>query len=839
MAMPRVLVLVAAALPAIVPAVPASAARPSIAARAAGGPGASVVDGAAVADGAASAAGATVADGVAAGARAGTPTGRASAAMVRRGAGAVELPTGGRALSLRYTASGPLDAEQAGGGLLGCPSADGECAPGEGTRRWIDVDGDPATFNSSSATIVVPARAAVDHAVLYWGGDLASDRAARCAGVPAVAAPAPERADRVRIRLDGGDYVSLRATTVDGLRTGNGRTYQAYADVTRLLAARSASEGSTPVVVTVANVRLAQGVGCAGGWSIAVVYRHPAAAHRTVLLYDGLVAAGGPRTVKLDGFRADAPVEARLGVVAYDGGGRAIGAAAVNGTGLPGGISDPVARVTRVPDGAVAPGATSAAIALPDGGYAAGAVLFTARTEPTVRLDRAVVRVAGGPAGDVDGGDVAAGDRLRLSVEVRNVGPRTLRLATLAESVPAGLSMVAGSVRLDGRTVPDAAVGDGGAGYSITLGDVPPAASRSVVYEATVRANARSGVPIVARARLDFWVDHSPVRPSDPALLFSRSEQVEVVPNRVDLEVGMAVDAGEVPADGEARFTTTVTNAGRVAATGVVVTDRLPEELAPLLAEPSQGDFDAVARRWRVGELRPGASATLTLVVRVDDVGSYTNAAEVAEVKQHDLDSVPDDADPADDDTGVATVTGAATSRVEANLAVSQSVTTQFAPGRPGRLVVAVTNLGPGVASGLTVSESLPAGLTFVSGSGDGWSCGPTPGGAVCRDVRDGLHGRRHPGETVQLEVIISVAADAPAEGTVVTTVTSGVDDPDGSDDTVTTRVGVGTPAAAPPSLAGGAAWIGLAVMAVGAVLLGTAAVLHRRARRPTRTIPR
>jgi uncharacterized repeat protein (TIGR01451 family) len=800
MSMPRILVVIAAALPLALPVVPASAE--------AGGGGA------------------------------GTPGGRATAAMVGRAAGAVELPTGGRALSLRYAASGPLDAEQAGASLLGCPTADGECAPGEGTRRWIDVDGDPATFNSSSATIVVPARAAVDHAVLYWGGDLASDRAARCAGLPAAAAPSPERADRVRIRLDGdgADYVSVRATTVDGLRTANGRTYQAYADVTRLLAARSAAEGSTPVVITVADAQVAQGADCAGGWSIVVVYRHPAAAHRTVLLYDGLVAAGGPRTVKLDGFRAAGPVEARLGVVAYHGGGLSVGAAMVNGAGLADRISD--ARVVRAPDDAVAPGATSAAIVLPDGGYAAGAVVFTARTEPMVSLRRAVVRVAGGPSGDVNGGDVAGGDRLRLSVEVRNVGPRTLRLVTVAESVPAGLSMVAGSVRLDGRVVPDAAVGDGSAGYSITLGDVPPAASRSVIYEATVRNNARSGVPIVARARLDFWVDHSPVRPSDPALLFSRSEQVEVVPNRVDLEVGMAVDAGEVPTDGEARFTATVTNTGRVPATGVVVSDRLPDQLAPLLAESSQGDFDAVTRRWRVGELRPGGSATLTLLVRVDDVGAYANAAEVADVRQHDVDSVPDDADPAADDAAVVTVTGSASARAEANLAVSQSVTTQFAPGRRGRLVVAVTNLGPAVASGLALTATLPTGLTFVSGGADGWSCAPAAGGAVCRDVRDGLQGRRQPGETVQLELIISVASDAPAEGTVQASVTSGVDDPDSSDDTVATRIGVGAPTAATRP-AGGAAWIGLAVMAVGAVLLGAAALLHRRARRSTRTIPR
>jgi uncharacterized repeat protein (TIGR01451 family) len=437
----------------------------------------------------------------------------------------------------------------------------------------------------------------------------------------------------------------------------------------------------------------------------------------------------------------------------------------------------------------------------------------------------------------VDGADAAAGQRLRLSVEVRNIAARTLRLTTLAESVPPGLEMVTGSVRLDGRTLPDAAVGDAGAGYTVGLGDIPPGAARTVAYEATVADGARSGIPVVARARLDFWVDHTPARPSESGPLFARSDQLEIVPNRVDLELGMALDETQVPADGEARFGITITNAGRSAATGVVVADRLPSGLAPLLAEPSQGTFDAVGRRWTVGALAPGAAATLSLLVRVDDAGAFTNTAEVAAVRQHDLDSVPDDADPRSDDAATSTVTGAA-SRVRADLAVSQVPAGPFPPGGRSRLALAVTNRGPGVASGIAVSAALPRGLSFVSGGGEGWTCAAAAGGAVCHDGRDGLQGRRHPGETTRLELLVAVAPDAPAELTAVATVTSGVDDPQPADDAVATRVRIGTGSATPVSLAGTAAWVGLAVMTVGAGLLGAAAVLHRRAGR-ARTIPR
>ena len=38
------------------------------------------------------------------------------------------------------------------------------------TSRYVDVDGDAATFNSSSATLTVPDGGAVLYALLVWGG---------------------------------------------------------------------------------------------------------------------------------------------------------------------------------------------------------------------------------------------------------------------------------------------------------------------------------------------------------------------------------------------------------------------------------------------------------------------------------------------------------------------------------------------------------------------------------------------------------------------------------------------------------------------------------------------
>ena len=61
--------------------------------------------------------------------------------------------------------------------MNGCASESNSSSSGVAPNdfRWLyyqDVDADPTTFNSSSATIEIPAGALVEHAALYWGGNL-------------------------------------------------------------------------------------------------------------------------------------------------------------------------------------------------------------------------------------------------------------------------------------------------------------------------------------------------------------------------------------------------------------------------------------------------------------------------------------------------------------------------------------------------------------------------------------------------------------------------------------------------------------------------------------------
>lgn len=221
----------------------------------------------------------------------------------------------------------------AGNGVLRCPvAADG--APGAGAgatpaacantadrkdtlanddffMQWADVDADPGTFDSAGASVSIPPGATVVFARLNWAGSLTCGSGA----VPPPGTPAQQD-----VRLSVGS-----AKAVDIAPSGyaeDGGYYSAHADVTGSFANTAAG-----LAVTVGNVWAPKGFGCAGGWSIALVYAYPernadyAPDKRKVVVYDGHVsqtAGAPPAETTVTGFRA-AAADAHLGVTAYDG----------------------------------------------------------------------------------------------------------------------------------------------------------------------------------------------------------------------------------------------------------------------------------------------------------------------------------------------------------------------------------------------------------------------------------------------------------------------------------------------------------------------------------------
>ncbi|MGW4059117.1 DUF7507 domain-containing protein [Amycolatopsis sp. NPDC004747] len=221
----------------------------------------------------------------------------------------------------------------AGNGVLRCPvAADG--APTSGTvatpaacantadrkdtlanddffMQWADVDADPATFDSASASVGVPPGAHVVFARLNWAGSTTC-------GPSAVAPPGTPAKQNVRLSVASAEPVDVAPSGY----AEDGDHYSAHADVTGLFA-----KVPSAFDVTAGNVWAPKGFDCVGGWSIALVYAYPernadyAPTKRKVVVYDGHVrqTAGAPAAeAAITGFRA-AAADAHIGVTAYDG----------------------------------------------------------------------------------------------------------------------------------------------------------------------------------------------------------------------------------------------------------------------------------------------------------------------------------------------------------------------------------------------------------------------------------------------------------------------------------------------------------------------------------------
>ncbi|MBN1827484.1 MAG: DUF11 domain-containing protein [Candidatus Eisenbacteria bacterium] len=209
------------------------------------------------------------------------------------------------------------------------------------------------------------------------------------------------------------------------------------------------------------------------------------------------------------------------------------------------------------------------------------------------------------------------------------------------------------------------------------------------------------------------------------ANLSGYSFQVSATPQGIaDLSVVKIVDDASPDVGGLVTYTVTVTNHGPEHATGVQVRDELPDGLTPTGSWPP-GGTTYTGGVWNVGALSNGVSLALTIQASVDRSGTIVNRAEVIASNQTDED--------ASNDADSVSVSG-----LLADLAVSKTVDRESpAVGDTVVYTVALENEGPSGATGVTVADGPPAGITFLShtataGTYDGsvWTVGSVAEGA-------------------------------------------------------------------------------------------------------------
>lgn len=372
----------------------------------------------------------------------------------------------------------------------------------------------------------------------------------------------------------------------------------------------------------------------------------------------------------------------------------------------------------------------------------------------------------------VDNPNPNMGDTITFTVTVTNDGPNTATGVIVTDQLPPGLTFVS-------------ATPSQGSYNNITgiwtVGTLNAGASATLTIQAIVSAVGAltNTAEVTASDQLD--PDSTPNN-NNPT---EDDQATVIIAGQVaDLSLQKVVDNPTPGVGSTVTFTITLSNAGPNTATTVVVQDQLPAGLSFVSYMASQGSYNNITGIWAVGNVPAGSTATLTVVALVTAPESITNSAEVIAVDQPDPDSVPNNNDPTEDDQDDVVIEAQ-----PADLTITKSHSGSFAVGQSGTYTLTVTNIGAGSTTGpIIVTDTLPTGLTFVSGTGPGWTCS-----AALQIVTCTSPGSLAPGASTTITLTVSVSREAlPGVINTVTVFTPDDTDPDNNSDDDPTDVELG-----------------------------------------------
>ncbi|MCP4942276.1 MAG: DUF11 domain-containing protein, partial [Planctomycetaceae bacterium] len=176
-------------------------------------------------------------------------------------------------------------------------------------------------------------------------------------------------------------------------------------------------------------------------------------------------------------------------------------------------------------------------------------------------------------------------------------------------------------------------------------------------------------------------------------------------------------------------YTVTITNTGPSTAPGVILTDVLPAGVTLVSAtlEGQAGVDSGGTITFPSVDIASGDTATATINVTVDTLtdGLISNAASVQDLSAAGENNTANNSDTAD-----------VTVVAEADLGVAKTVSSLASQvGGALTYTINVTNSGPSTASNVVITDTLPAGVTFVSGTGPSGEVLSEAGGVVTANV--------------------------------------------------------------------------------------------------------
>ena len=326
---------------------------------------------------------------------------------------------------------------------------------------------------------------------------------------------------------------------------------------------------------------------------------------------------------------------------------------------------------------------------------------------------------------------VLAGELLTYTLAVQNSGPSSAAGVTLSDTLPAG-------VTYESATTTQGTCSESSGTVTCELGTI--ADEQGVSVEIKIRSTTPGLLSNSANV-VSLTAD------TDSADNAASAETT--VTAAADLSLTKSDSPDPVLAGDELTYTLGVHNAGPQDATGVSLTDTLPAGVTFVSATPTQGSCSEASGTvsCALGTIASGADAGVEVKVTPQAAGTITNQASVT-------------SDLADPDSADASASENTTVKVSADLALTKGDSPD--PALAGELItyaLSASNSGPADAAGVTLTDTLPAGVTFVSATPTQGSCSEAAGDRHLRaghDRRPGHRRRRdqdpplHPGHDHQ-----------------------------------------------------------------------------------------
>lgn len=281
---------------------------------------------------------------------------------------------------------------------------------------------------------------------------------------------------------------------------------------------------------------------------------------------------------------------------------------------------------------------------------------------------------------------VVAEQTLTYNITVTNNGLATATGVTLHATLPSG-------VNFSGHA--NCHLGDANS-ITCNLGELANRASHTLTLAVTPMASGTiTNTVRVSALQID---------PNTTNNTATETTTVSEPAPTADLSVTISDSPDPVVVDQQLTYNITVTNNGLATATDILLTDTLPPGVS-LITSPNCRLESNNTVACIPFSLPNGASGTFTIVVAPTAAGTITNTVNVTAFES-------------DPNTANNTATEN-TSVTESAPAVDLSLTMSDSPdpvlvNNPLSYAITVTNNGPGTATGITLTDTLPAGVSFI-----------------------------------------------------------------------------------------------------------------------------